>query len=83
MAAYVLVRKKNIWDELPRHIGHVCKNKQNSSVNFLVRAEFLTAQPAQPFLQDYNVNITRVEVQLLFNFNSSVLKRPNKIVTEL
>ena len=25
MAAYGLVPKKNIWDELPRHIGHVCK----------------------------------------------------------
>ena len=25
MAAYGLVPKKNIWDKLPRHIGHVYK----------------------------------------------------------
>ena len=25
MAGYGLVPKKNIWDELLRHIGHVCK----------------------------------------------------------
>ena len=25
MASYGLVPKINIWDELPRHIGHVCK----------------------------------------------------------
>ena len=33
MTAYGLVPPKNIWDE------------QNSSVNFLVRAEFLNARP--------------------------------------
>ena len=31
---------KNIWEASPRHIGHVCKNK-NYSVKFLVRAEVL------------------------------------------
>ena len=37
---------KILWNELPRHKGHVCvKNKQNSPVNFLVRAEFLTTRP--------------------------------------
>ena len=41
--------QKNIWDELPKHIGHVSKNKQNSSVNFLVRAEFLTARCINAF----------------------------------
>ena len=46
MAAYGLVPKKMIWDELPRHIGHVCENKQNSLVNIFVRSEFVTACPA-------------------------------------
>ena len=36
MAAYGLVQKK-IRDELPRHIDHVCKNKQNSPAYFLAR----------------------------------------------
>ena len=27
MAVYGLVPKKNIWNELPRHIGHVCKKE--------------------------------------------------------
>ena len=34
--------RKKLWDELPRHTGHVCKKLP---VNFLVRAEFLTARP--------------------------------------
>ena len=45
MAAYGLVPKKNKHGmNCPGQVMSV-KNKQNSSVNFLVRAEFLTARP--------------------------------------
>ena len=38
-------KKVYIWEELPRHIVHVCKNKTNSSVNLLVRAVYIHDTP--------------------------------------